>query len=102
MSLPKGLPTPADFSAHTGETFYARSVDGRSFDFRLENIESHVANERQTNFSVQFVAPADVGSAQGVFEVGNDKLGPMEIFMVPVSQDAEGLHFEAVFNYLHG
>jgi hypothetical protein len=100
MSTVKGLPTLADFSERTGAIFHANR-DGRDFDLRLASTESFVDNARQTNFSVMFIAPGDVPAEQGVYTLANGTLGPMDILLVPVGHDHEGLHFEAVFNYIH-
>jgi hypothetical protein len=100
MSDSKGLPTLADFSACTGNIFHA-SRNGDAFDLRLESTESFVANTRQTNFSVMFIAPSDVPAQQGLYTLDNESLGRMDLLLVPVASDNKGLHFEAVFNYLH-
>jgi len=96
----KGLPTFSDFSAHTGAIFHA-SRNGGGFDLRLASTESFVDNPRQTNFSVIFIAPDNVSAEQGVYTVANDTVGPMDLLLVPVARDRDGLHLEAVFNYIH-
>ena len=100
MSTTKGLPTLADFSARTGAIFHANR-DGGGFDLRLESTESFVANTKQTNFSVLFIAPGNVQAEQGIYTLDNEALGPMDLFLTPVGRDDEGIRFEAVFNHIH-
>jgi len=98
MSNVKGLPTLADFSARTGAIFHANR-DGQVFELRLKSTQNLVATDKQTNFSVELVAPPDVPAEQGIYRLEDHELGAMDLFLVPVSRDAEGLHFEAVFNH---
>ena len=100
MTSTKGLPTLADFSACSGKTFHARR-NGDAFDLRLDSVESFVASKSQTNFSVLFIAPPEVPAEQGVYTLNNETLGRMDLLLVPVARDTKGIHFEAVFNYLH-
>jgi hypothetical protein len=100
MSTTKGLPSLADFTARTGTIFHANR-DGYAFDLRLESAQNHVEDARQTNFSVLFIAPGDVPAEQGIYTVGDESLGPLDVFLVPVARDEKGLHFEAVFNHIH-
>ena len=100
MSNTKGLPTLADFSARTGAIFQANR-DGQGFDLRLESTQSFVANTQQTNFSVLFIAPGNMPAEQGLYTLNNETLGPMDLFLTPVSRGEEGIYFEAVFNHIH-
>jgi hypothetical protein len=49
-------------------------------------------------FSVTFRAPIPVNIPQGLITLEHDRHGPLEIFVVPVGRDAQGLLLEAVFN----
>ena len=37
---------------------------------------------------------------QGMYQLQHDQLGALELFLVPVGRDHEGLYYEAVFNRL--
>jgi len=101
MSTSKGVPTLADFSARTGAIFHA-DRDGQAFELLLTSTQDILTTDQQTNFSLEFVAPTDTPPEQGIYRLEDDELGSMDLFLVPVARDAEGLHFEAVFNHLHG
>ena len=40
----------------------------------------------------------DVMLPQGTYKVEHEKLGTLEIFLVPIGPDKEGLCYEAIFN----
>jgi hypothetical protein len=47
-----------------------------------------------------FRGPVDVPPNQSIYTLQNDKLGAVELFLVPVKKDDKGLYFEAVINHL--
>ena len=55
-------------------------------------------SDRRQPFSLVFRGPADVTLEQGIFRIENDTLGSMEIFLVTVGADQEGMRHEAVFS----
>ena len=77
-------------------------VDEHSAPFSLELIEvsEEQSTWKQTVFSVLFQGPADRFMPQRVHKLKHDRLGEMEILLVPVGQDKEGFQYQAVFNYL--
>jgi hypothetical protein len=53
---------------------------------------------RQHPFSLLFRGPADVCVAQGTYPLRVDGGDPIAIFIVPVSRDADGYRYEAIFS----
>jgi len=49
-------------------------------------------------FSIILRGPRDRRLPQMIYKVQHEKLGEMEIFLVPVAVDENGYHYEAVFN----
>lgn len=49
-------------------------------------------------FALLFVCPDRRVVAQGMYAMDHDRLGRLEIFIVPVAADEDGVHYEAVFN----
>jgi hypothetical protein len=35
---------------------------------------------------------------QGIYKLENEKLGALEIFLVPIGPDEKGMRYEAIFN----
>jgi hypothetical protein len=52
------------------------------------------------NFSLLFRGPLAPVLPQCIYRLTHDTLGSMEIFLVPVGPDGEGMQYEAVFNRL--
>ena len=50
-------------------------------------------------FSVYFYGPGDFFLPQMTYTLEHERLGPADIFIVPVAQDARGFRYEAVFSY---
>jgi len=92
------FPTLDDFLAQLDSEFSASSDDGRKFDLLLTEVNTLIRDERQTNFSLLFRAPLDTIPAQGTYRLSHPGMPEMQIFLVPVKSDGEGVYFEAVFN----
>jgi hypothetical protein len=48
-------------------------------------------------FSLVFLGPREPLLPQRIYPLGHDELGELEMFLVPIAQDAEGTRYEAVF-----
>lgn len=48
-------------------------------------------------FSVIFHGPVDPILSQRIYQVSHEKLGVLELFLVPVGQDKKGIQYEALF-----
>jgi hypothetical protein len=68
----------------------------------LELVAVNEANysPRLKNFSLLFRGPLAPVLPQCIYHLNHDTLGSMEIFLVPVGPDSEGMQYEAVFNRL--
>ncbi len=53
---------------------------------------------RRSPFSLLFKAPLAFRVEQGMLEMEHESLGSLELFVVPVREDEQGLYYEAVFN----
>jgi hypothetical protein len=100
--LPGKLPSSSDFESEVEGTFRAQMADGKDFEMSLVKLDVHASDEFQENFSLTFCAPPDTTAGQNTYRLENSRLGAMDLFLVPVRKDDEGLYFEAVFNCLRG
>ncbi len=92
------LPTKEEFSSAINSLFHARQADGSEFDLTLLESSTPISNPVQECFSLLFRAPADAVPVQSIFRLANERLGEMDLFLVPVKKDEDGLYYEAVFN----
>jgi hypothetical protein len=53
---------------------------------------------RPQPFSVYFRGPRQPVLPQAIYRVENDRMGTMDIFLVPIGPDGQGMGYEAVFN----
>jgi hypothetical protein len=94
------LPTQQEFSDSVDSRFDVGQADGGSVEFTLVECKSLLSNEHQECYSLVFRGPVDVPPNQSIYTLQNDKLGAVELFLVPVKKDDKGLYFEAVINHL--
>lgn len=98
-----------DLSDLTYETFRGRT--GQSFrdteagiDLELLEVDDLTAVARnvpegaRTPFSLIFRGPAEPLVEQGIRPLEHDELGTLEIFVVPIAQESDGLRYQAVFS----
>ena len=85
-----------------GSTFHINTGD-RNIDFVLvwagKVMESEMARLKRTPFSLHFLGPGDPFLPQRMYGVRHPAFGEDEVpvFIVPISKEAEGFKYEAVF-----
>ncbi len=48
-------------------------------------------------FSLLFRGPKDLRAPQQIYRLEHEEMGAMEIFLVPLGPDAEGMRYQAIF-----
>ncbi len=70
-------------------------------ELELFEVQSHGDVAGQTErFSAIFRSPLQHFLPQSTYRMEHERLGSVEIFIVPVRKDGEGIYYEAVFNRL--
>ena len=87
------------FTPHVGTSFWLRAGD-RKIELRLTRaakvMESEAARLTRTPFSLFFLAP--VLLPQQIYRLTHEGFAePLDIFLVPIAQEASGFTHEAVF-----
>ncbi len=100
--------TSADFSAHLNQAFkihyHSTNVLDAQLILEVELIEVTEFSEKSAGpskrrpFSILFRAPKDINLPQGIYQVEHEKMGTLELFLVPIMPDENGNLYEAVFN----
>jgi len=85
---------------HVGTEFLVLDEPSGSASLTLSSVVEHTMTEHQEAFSLFFHGPADSFLSQGIHKLRHDKLGELEIFLVPVAGDKDGFQYEAVFNHV--
>ena len=94
--------TEEEFAKHLGTAFQI-SLSDRDVTLRLVEVKSYVPKENEQGgmerFSVFFDGPGEIRLPQQTFRMHHERMGEFDLFLVPVSGDASGFRYEAVFNY---
>ena len=96
--------TVDDFRSTVGDRFKV-DLDGTG-TLELEVVEAATHDPEaaitddsgtRSPFSVEFRGPTEPVLPQRIYHLEHDKVGALEIFVVPIGVDAAGAHYEAVF-----
>jgi hypothetical protein len=93
--------TCESFEKHLGEKFrvVAEEVEG----LELELIEASPIKTQQPGatrppFSLVFRGPAEPVMNQQIVPLEHDTMGRLDIFLVPIGPDEQGMQYEAIFS----
>ena len=90
-----------DFEPLVGSSFWAEFPNGAKVELRLTRaakvMESEAAQLARHPFSLFFAGPKSFLLKQATYHLTHATLAPIDIFLVPVGQDAETYQYEAVF-----
>lgn len=94
--------THEHFAACLNQPFLVDSGHGTRVVTELVEVQTHgklePGSEKRQRFTVMFRGPMDPHLPQQIYTLGHETLGDLQLFLVPVGPDAEGLLYEAVFS----
>lgn len=90
--------TLESFSEHTDTDFRMHYGQSQTADLKLVSVNDLDSTPRQIQFSLVFLGPLDAPIHQGIYRLDHEKLGPLDLFLVPIGKDKDGVRYEAVFN----
>ena len=67
-------------------------------EIELTQISELLLTARQEQFTLVFRGANEAFLGQGSRRISHDQMGEFDLFLVPISQDASGTCYEAVFN----
>lgn len=93
--------THETFAACVNERFHLAVRAGNALELQLVSVETRGSagspgHVRQA-FALLFRGPKANVLVQGIHALNHEELGAMELFLVPVGPDDEGMLYEAVF-----
>lgn len=86
------------FAGHENSKFQMHYGDSQTAELDLVSVTDVGSSERQKQFSLVFLGPLEAPISQGVYRLDHDKLGALDLFLVPISRDNKGVRYEAIFN----
>ena len=94
------------FRENLNTKFRVRAEAPRPVELELVEVKGyeHSENEQRgmERFSLFFRGPADIYVPQGTYSLEHERMGALDIFVVPVARDASGFLYESVFNFFKG
>jgi hypothetical protein len=95
----------SDFAPYLNQSFRIHVESAEPLQAELVEVTekgSEVAGEKESSerktFSVVFRCVKDKQFVQKIYSVEHDKMGSLELFLVPIGPDEKGMLYEAVFN----
>jgi len=93
--------TAAAFAGLVGSDFRLDPAEAGIASLRLaeaKDLTSRASGPRRAPFTLLFRGPKAPVLPQRIYALVHETLGRLEIFLVPLGPDAEGMRYEAVFN----
>ena len=88
------------FSENVNTKFELRTETPGPVELELVQLTEGAASPRHEQFALLFRGPQDKFLQQSTYQLHHERLGELEIFLVPVGRDQQGFQYEAVFNRL--
>jgi hypothetical protein len=97
--------TRADFAPCLGQPFQIQ-CDGRTVAAELSGVtalgyksERDERAGKRESFSLLFHAPPQWRYPQRIYRLSHPRIGPLDVFLVPLGPDEKGMRLEAIFNF---
>jgi hypothetical protein len=93
--------TADDFAAHSGSRYLLRFAGGAEpISLELVEITAGGPGPRRGGrpFSLVFRGPRSPSLPQAQYRLEHPAMGELDVFLVPIALDPQGLSYEAVFN----
>lgn len=95
--------TKENFQEALNDKFVLRANPTESLDLQLvavNDLTARLVNTKglnRTPFSLHFRGPRTPWAQQHTYRLENEKMGSLEMFLVPVGPDGQGMLYEAIF-----
>ena len=90
--------THENFTAQLNTKFRVQVDETNTVDLVLAEVSELKTSARQEQFAIVFHGPLEVFLGQGLRQFEHDQMGQFSLFLVPINQNDNGYHYEAVFN----
>ena len=94
------LPSRDDFAACLHTRFRVTLETGAPLALELVTVSEMQTSAWQQSFSIVFQGPAARLIPQHIYKLVHEKLGELDLFLVPIGQQGDAILYEAVFNHL--
>src|SRR5437879_2190654 len=88
----------ASFVESLGSKFKLKNESSESFELELLEVSELKRTELYDSFSITFRCASAEVLPQSTYRLEQEKMGELELFLVPISRDQGGVSYEAVFS----
>jgi hypothetical protein len=92
--------TKEAFAENLNTKFRIPVQGGSAAELELVEVVETMATPSRQQFSVFFRGPLDYMLPQAIYRMEHEKMGTIDLFIVPIGKEPDGFHYEAVFNYM--
>ena len=92
--------THAEFTQNINAKFQVAIDEQKCVELELVQVSEVKLFPQQEQFAIVFSGPLDTYLGQGTRLFKHEQMGEFELFVVPISKDAQSVYYEAVFNRL--
>lgn len=91
--------TKETFEPRKGEPFRLSTEGAGEIELKLADVQGTglQGKAEREQFALHFDGPPDPVLPQSIYRLENAEMGPLDIFLVPVARDDDGVTYEAVF-----
>jgi hypothetical protein len=86
------------FSEHLNSEFKISLPNAAPVVLRLTQVNERDAGPKLEQFSLFFCGPLEPRLQQSIYSLQHEKLGTLELFLVAVGIDQDGVQYESAFN----
>lgn len=96
--------TSADFRPHLNQVFRICGGSSEALESELIEVDEMGPGHRQGEtavrqpFSILLRGPAEPVLPQAIYRIEHNEMGALDLFLVPIGPDDQGMRYEAVFN----
>jgi|SRR6185503_491027 uncharacterized protein DUF6916 len=90
--------THEEFTKNANTKFQVQVDENTNVPLELTAVSELKLYPQQEEFAVVFRGPLDTYLGQGTRFFTHPQMGQLELFIVPIRQDAQGFYYEAIFN----
>ncbi|MGJ0486811.1 MAG: DUF6916 family protein [Methylomicrobium sp.] len=91
--------TKEDWLSYLGDVFVLSAEPDKSLELTLMDVSGFGRRHGAVReaYSLHFRGPITPVLQQSIFGVSHREMGELEIFLVPIGKDADGVQYEAIF-----
>jgi hypothetical protein len=96
-------PTEESFAENLNTKFRVRAEAPRPVELELVEVKGYNSlptdQRDMERFSLYFYGPGDILVPQATYTFDHERMGALDLFIVPIGRDERGYRYEVVFNY---